>query len=84
MDSWWLDLKYACRALLKRPGFTWLAVVTLALGLGVNTVAFSAIDALLLRPFRMADGAPGIGHASDPGLDRVIRGDVLHGLAAQA
>ena len=55
MDSLWLDLKYGCRALLKRPGFTALAVLTLALGLGVNTVAFSAIDALLLRPFRMAD-----------------------------
>ena len=55
MDSVWLDLKYGCRALLKRPGFTGLAILTLALGLGVNAVAFSAIDALLLRPFRMAD-----------------------------
>ena len=55
MDSLWLDLKYGCRALLQRPGFTGLAVLTLALGLGVNAVAFSAIDALLLRPFRMAD-----------------------------
>jgi predicted permease len=56
MDALWLDLKYGCRSLLKRPGFAALAVLTLALGLGVNAVAFTAIDALLLRPFHMRDG----------------------------
>lgn len=56
MDSFWFDLKYGARALQKRPGFTALAVLTLALGLGVNAVAFTAIDALLLRPFRMPNG----------------------------
>jgi predicted permease len=53
----WLrhDLKYAVRALGRRPGFTALAVFTLAAGLGVNTVAFSAVNALLYKPFRFAN-----------------------------
>jgi predicted permease len=55
MESILADLRYSARSLLKRPGFTALAVLTLALGIGVTTVAFSAISALLLRPFFVAD-----------------------------
>src|SRR6185369_1500969 len=96
MDAFRQDLRQAARLLVKHPGFTAVAVMSLALGIGANTAIFSLVNALLLRPMPVARpseivsvftsdfSGPPYGASSYPDYLDFRRVDALSGLAAWA
>ncbi len=95
MEILWRDLRHGIRTFTKSPGATLIAVLTLGMGLGVNTAVFSVVNALILRPLPVRDserltvlatrraGAGGLHGVSFPDLQdyRAAAGDVFEDIA---
>ena len=53
LETFWQDVKHGVRMLVKNPGFTLVAVISIAIGVGANAAMFSVADGLLLRPLQV-------------------------------
>ena len=69
LEILWSDLRYAVRQLWKSPGFTLTTVLTLAIGIGMNTAVFSMMDAVVLRPLAVPDMSRVVIVAEEHGRD---------------
>ena len=82
LDTLWSDVRYAVRFLGGQPGFTTIAILTLALGIGANTAVFSVINSILLKPlaYRHAEQVIALSQVA-PGAGGIVSGNGL-GLSA--
>jgi len=97
MSAWWNDVRYSLRLMARSPGFTAVAVASLALGIGANSTIFSFVNAVLLRPLAVeSEGELVEVYFSDSGgvksgpwsypdfLDVQAQSDVFRGLLTHA